>query len=337
MTALLTIAIAFCVTVFATRALMTWLQAQRLVAVENDRTMHVGAVPQGGGAAVVTVALGTAIILWPWSSWHTVIVPTTVALAGLSAANDRQDIAFQWRLAAHLAAAVLLVMLVPSAMFIFGGAVPWLLDRLIGVIALAWFINLYNFMDGIDGIAGTETMSLAGGALALSWTSGTPFPLEGLALAVVGASAGFLVWNWHKAQIFLGDVGSIPLGFLTGAILLHIAVYQSLAAALILPLYYLTDATLTLARRFWRGEKLSQAHRSHAYQRSARAVGSHSAVVLRIALCNGALIGAAMIALAYPWAGLALATVIVAALLWHLETIATSVPVLPTVSQLAQT
>jgi UDP-N-acetylmuramyl pentapeptide phosphotransferase/UDP-N-acetylglucosamine-1-phosphate transferase len=171
-------------------------------------------------------------------------------------------------------------------------------------------------------LSGVETMTISGGALAVVWRAGVASPLDGLALAVLGASAGFLVWNWHRARIFLGDVGSIPLGFLLSGLLLYVATNVSLAASVILPLYYLTDATLTLIRRFWRGEKVWEAHRTHAYQRAARAAGSHSAVVLRIAACNAVLIGAAVVAVAHPWTGLIAGAVSVGALLWDLERLA---------------
>jgi UDP-N-acetylmuramyl pentapeptide phosphotransferase/UDP-N-acetylglucosamine-1-phosphate transferase len=320
--AVLTIVIAFVASTAGTRVLIDWLAERRVVAVENDRTMHSGQVPQGGGKAVIAAALGTALAMWPWAAWYAVLVPGAIGLAAMSAVNDRRDIAFVWRLAAHLLAAAALLVLIPSQTFVFGGLVPFGLDRALALMALGWFINLYNFMDGIDGLSGIETMSISGGALAVLWRAGVTSPLDGLALAVLGASAGFLVWNWHRARIFLGDVGSIPLGFLLGGLLLYVATNVSLAASVILPLYYLTDATLTLIRRFWRGEKVWEAHRTHAYQRAARAAGSHSAVVLRIAACNAVLIGAAVVAVAYPWTGLIAGAVSVGALMWDLERLA---------------
>lgn len=324
MHATLTVALAFVASTLATRALIDWLNARQLVAVENDRTMHSGQVPQGGGLAVIAVSLTTALLLWPWSPGTTVLVPTAIGLAALSAANDARDISFPWRLAAHLLAACVAVALIPSEVPILGGWLPLALDRIIAVLALTWFINLYNFMDGIDGIAGVETMTITGGALCVLWYAGASSPLEGLALAIFGASAGFLVWNWHKARIFLGDVGSIPLGFLLGAMLIHLATAHSLAAAVILPLYYLTDATLTLVRRMARSEKIWQPHRSHTYQRAARALGSHSAVVWRIIACNLVLIAAAVAALEAPVASLIIAVSTVAVLMWHLESIPTT-------------
>jgi UDP-N-acetylmuramyl pentapeptide phosphotransferase/UDP-N-acetylglucosamine-1-phosphate transferase len=111
---------------------------------------------------------------------------------------------------------------------------------------------------------------------------------------VAGAAAGFLVWNWAPSKIFLGDVGSVPLGFLLGALLLQAAAAGQWAPALILPAYHLLDATITLLRRAARGEKVWRAHREHAYQRAVQAGMSHGAVAGRIAALNGALIACAL-------------------------------------------
>ena len=322
MHALLTVLIAFAAAASGTRWLIEWLPARQFVATENARTMHQGQVPQGGGIAVLSAALATALLLWPWSPWVTLLVPVSIGLAVLSAINDHDEIAAPWRLAAHVVAGILLLSLIPGPIYIFGGWLPWVIDRLVALVAFAWFINLYNFMDGIDGIAGVETITIALGYVLVMSAAGPSGPLTGLALAIAGAAAGFLVWNWHKARIFLGDVGSIPLGFLCGALLLQMAASQSLAAALILPLYYLADATLTLARRYVRGDKVWQAHREHAYQRAARAVGSHSAVVIRISACNMVLVASALLALRAPLLGLIAAATAVTVLMWMLESLA---------------
>jgi UDP-N-acetylmuramyl pentapeptide phosphotransferase/UDP-N-acetylglucosamine-1-phosphate transferase len=198
---------------------------------------------------------------------------------------------------------------------VLGGLVPFAVDRVIGVVGLVWFMNLYNFMDGIDGMAGVETIAVAAGWY---WLSGAA-PFSGLALGLIGAGGGFLVWNWHRARIFLGDVGSIPLGFLLGVLLIELAMTQSLVAGLVLPLYYLVDATWTLVARISQGKNPWEAHRDHAYQRAARALGSHSAVVVRVAICNVALVGAAGIGVALPMVGLALGACAVAILLFWME------------------
>ena len=321
MQGVLTVGAAFLLSVAGTRLVIDWLKARDLVAVENERTMHLGAVPQGGGVAVVTAILLSLVVFWPWTGTLAVVVPVTVGLASLSAWNDWRDIAFPVRLAAHMVAAGAVIALVPLGP-VFGGAVPVWLERVVLGLGLVWFINLTNFMDGIDGITGVEMISIAGGVIAVRQVAGGGSEFDGLTFAILGASAGFLVWNWQKARIILGDVGSIPFGLMTGAILIDIAARQSLAAALILPLYYLTDATLTLLRRLFRGESVWRAHREHAYQRAAGAIGSHAEVVKRIAVCNGVLIGAAVLAVERPWAGIVVAVAAVGILMWHLETLA---------------
>jgi len=316
----LTVLLSFALSAGGTWWFIGWLKSRNLVAVENDRTMHQGVVPQGGGIPVMIAIAAAAVFANPPSP------PGWLALAALlsivSGINDRWEISPLVRLLVQTVLVVLILVSFPRSTLLLGDWLPPPSDRLFVLAGLVWFINLYNFMDGIDGITGAETISITAGALIVTHVSASPSDVHGLTLAVVGASAGFLVWNWHKARIFLGDVGSIPLGFLTGAILLKLAAVTSLAAALILPLYYLSDATLTLVRRFFRGEKVWHAHREHAYQRAARALGSHSAVVLRITACNCVLIGAAVLALAMPLTGLGLAAAAVFLLLRHLEAIA---------------
>src|SRR5262249_3508936 len=151
-----------------------------------------------------------------------------------------------------------------------------------GAIALLWiwWINLFNFMDGIDGLAGSEAAAIGGGLLLFANLSAAADPDLVLPAAVLtGAAVRFLAWDWSPAQIFLGDVGSAPLGYLLGYLLLGFAARGHWKIALILPLYFLADATITLGRRLLRGERVWQAHRDHYYQRAVRHGLSHSAVV----------------------------------------------------------
>jgi len=126
---------------------------------------------------------------------------------------------------------------------------PPLGDHLFAALAWIWFINLYNFMDGIDGITGVETATIGLGLTLVSLVAGLAAPVAGLGMAMAGAACGFLLWNWTPAKLFLGDVGSVPLGFLAGFLLLYLASEGHLAPAIILPLYYLFDAMATLLRR----------------------------------------------------------------------------------------
>jgi UDP-N-acetylmuramyl pentapeptide phosphotransferase/UDP-N-acetylglucosamine-1-phosphate transferase len=173
-------------------------------------------------------------------------------------------------------------------------------------------------MDGIDGIAGTESVVLGIG-LALVFALGGALLPAGLSLLVAAAALGFLVWNWQPARIFLGDVGSVPLGFLLGWLLLLAAAGGQWAAALILPGVYWADATLTLLRRGLRGERLWRPHREHFYQRAVQRGLGHGQVARRVGLAGACLIGLAL--LAGPLgaaAALAGALLLVAWLLRHL-------------------
>jgi len=176
-------------------------------------------------------------------------------------------------------------------------------------------------MDGIDGIAGVEAIGIGIGIYAIGVVFMPAAAGYGQALAVAAAMAGFLLWNWHPARIFLGDVGSIPLGFLLGWLLLDLAARGLWQAALILPLYYLADASLTLVRRLLRGAVIWRAHREHCYQIAVQRGRSHATVARAIALANAVLVGLAFIAAwpsdapALPWLMLAAAAIIVALLM----------------------
>lgn len=322
MKAALTVLLAFVASALGTWGFIDWLAAHKFYAAENDRTMHQGAVPQGGGTPVVAAAVGATLVFWPWSGSLLLLIVPVIGLAVISAINDRNEIPFPLRLVAHAFAALAAVQIVTWDQPILANGMPVAIDRLLVIFALVWFINLYNFMDGIDGIAGVETITIATGTLLVTAMAAPETIPNGLAFALIGAAAGFLVWNWHKARVFLGDAGSVPLGLMTGILLIKLAADVSLAAALIIPLYYLWDATWTLLKRLQRGDKIWQAHREHAYQRAARTVGSHSAVVVRIALCNAALVVAAVLALSFPLLGLGLAVGLVGLLMQQLEMMA---------------
>lgn len=312
----LIVCLSFVLSALATRLAIPLLARFGAVADENERTMHFGRVPQGGGAplliAAFAVALGMGVV-------NPAVVAATAALAALSLANDRSPVPATLRLLIHLAVAgAYLATLDPTAL-VFQGLLPFWLDRLAAALALTWMMNLFNFMDGINGIAGAEAVAIAAGYLLIATLTGGTLEHAAIACAIAGASAGFLVWNLRpRALVFMGDVGSVPLGFLTGALMLDLAIRGFWAAALIIPSYFLADATLTLLARLQRGEKIWEPHRSHFYQRAAQGAGSHLAIVARIALANAALIALAAWSIASPWIALFTAAVVVIALLFEL-------------------
>jgi UDP-N-acetylmuramyl pentapeptide phosphotransferase/UDP-N-acetylglucosamine-1-phosphate transferase len=188
------------------------------------------------------------------------------------------------RLLAQAAAVAIGLFVVPGPQDLFHLAV-------IGLLWI-WWINLFNFMDGIDGLAGSEAAAIGAGLLLFaSVGAGADPTLQALAAAVAGSAIGFLVWNWSPARVFLGDVGSVPLGYVLGFLLLSLAVRGHWRIALILPLYFLADATITLTRRLRRGERVWQAHREHFYQQAVRRGLGHAAVVERVIAADLLLIG----------------------------------------------
>lgn len=305
-------------------ALLTVYVRRQLIAravfdMPNDRSMHKTPVPRGGGLALLLVLFVTlCALLVPYSllTRQALLLPALFLLFFVSWLDDRRGAGVGFRLGAHLLAAILGVCALPDQALLFDGFLPPLAERALIVLGWTWFMNLYNFMDGIDGITGIETLCLGLGCalvfLALRLDDPLLLPL---CAALIGASAGFLTQNWHPAKIFMGDVGSVPLGFLTGFLLLKVALAGALTAALILPLYYLVDSGITITRRALRGEKIWKPHREHFYQKAAARLGNHARVVWRVGLANMALIGMALVSLKDQALGALGAIAIVACLL----------------------
>jgi UDP-N-acetylmuramyl pentapeptide phosphotransferase/UDP-N-acetylglucosamine-1-phosphate transferase len=294
-------------TFFLTGGAVHYLRRGALVDVPNERSSHAAPTPSGAGLALIPVVLvawliaghgsGGTFLLW--------LIGAALLLGALSWIDDRRDLPQFIRLLAQAAAVALILWLWPDDRLVLQGLAPFWLDRLFTGLAWIWFINLFNFMDGIDGISGIETLSLgAGTALVFGLAGGAPlFGVFGAAIA--GAAVGFLWWNWQPAKVFLGDVGSVPLGFLLGWLLLELAAAGQWPAALILPFYYLVDTGLTLARRVIRGEKFLQPHREHFYQMAVINGQSHAAVTVTIGVCNVGLIMMALVSIINPSAGIA--------------------------------
>lgn len=290
------------------RLVLPLLERLRVVDHPNERSSHETAKPRGAGFVVLTVLLlaWTVLALLPTETTHGLwIAPGLwIAMAGalvlgaVSWLDDLRGLPPLPRLLVQAGAVSAVLWFWPSGLLVFQGLLPLGLDRLATGLLWLWFVNLYNFMDGIDGITGVETASIGFGlflvALIAGWSlSGTVMPL-----LFVAAMLGFLPWNWEPSKIFLGDVGSVPLGYLLGWLLLLAAAQGQWAAALILPAYYLADASWTLGRRALRGARVWQAHREHLYQRAVRGGRSHAAVCLIVLAGNLGLIAAAVLAAA---------------------------------------
>ena len=308
-----------------TRAVLGVLRRRAILDLPNERSSHQTPTPRGGGLAVVTVivvAWGIVGLSAPAPALEILVVcGSAVGLAAISWIDDLGGLPVRWRLIGQILAVAVALAWMPVRGPYFGGLLPAALDPIAAAVVWIWFINLFNFMDGIDGIAGTEAACIGAGVALTAFAASLGEPIILYGLTAAAAALGFLWWNWQPARIFMGDVGSVPLGFLFGWLLLVLAAEGLWAVALILPLYYLADTTITLGRRARRGEAIWRAHREHFYQVAVRRGLGHATVVGVVLFANLFLIAlAGLAAWGRPWHALAGACVVVAALLFYLGT-----------------
>jgi len=272
----------------------------------NARSSHVTPTPQGGGIAVIIAAslcAGAAMMTVPLPTIGTtglaIALCAALMLAVVGAVDDIRGLSTLPRLALQFVAVAAVIATLPAEWQLIP-FLPWWLERLILLVAGAWFVNLVNFMDGLDWITVSEVVPVAG-ALALLGAIDA-LPIEGaiMALALAGAMLGFAPFNRPKARLFLGDAGSLSIALLLCWLLLLLASRGHVAATLLLPLYYVADATLTLLRRLMRGEKVWQAHRTHFYQRATDRGFTPLQIVTRVFGLNLVLAALALTSVMWP-------------------------------------
>jgi Fuc2NAc and GlcNAc transferase len=270
-----------------------------LLDVPTDRSSHARPTPRGGGLGFVVTILATLTALGIQGALDRHLafaaVPSGAVIAAIGLVDDRAGLSRGIRFLAHALCAIWVVCWIgPPVGF---GFLAWP----VAVLALVWLMNLFNFMDGIDGIAaGTAfTTGLAGGLVCLAAGSTGP---AWIGLVTAAGALGFLPWNWMPARIFMGDVGSVFLGLMLGIAGLAAHNEGAVPAALwaLLLGTFLFDATLTLARRIARREEWRSAHRSHAYQRAVQSGLSHATVTAAVLLTNAVLAGLVALAVHRP-------------------------------------
>lgn len=277
-----------------TAVLRRYALSRSILDIPNARSSHAVPTPRGGGVAIVIaylVSLGILAIrahALPDALLALVGAGSMIAVIGFM--DDHDHIAARWRLLGHFVAAV-------WALCWLGGFPPvtlfgWQIDfgwvgLVLATLYLVWLLNLYNFMDGIDGIASVEAICTCLGVCVIYWLSGFDELLM-LPLLLAMAVCGFLYWNLPPARIFMGDAGSGFLGIVLGVLSLQAAwaSFQLFWCWLILLGVFIVDATFTLIRRLSRGDKVYEAHRSHAYQFASRIHGKHLPVTLAVCMLN---------------------------------------------------
>ena len=297
-------------------AILSWLLASRvrlyaldrLLDIPNERSSHKSPTPRGGGLAIAVTVLGGIILaaMWRWISWDLAIALSGggTMIAAVGWIDDHRSLPALTRFAVQFLSA-------GWAMYWLGGlrslSVGFtelqlgIVGTILGIVGIVWAINLYNFVDGIDGLAAGEAIStgVIGGLLLLK--TGSP-GLAMVAFLIAAANAGFLPLNWAPAKLFMGDVGSGLLGYLFAVL----AVASENVGAVPLLLWVLLlgafvfDATVTLCRRIAHGERWYHAHHSHAYQRMVQAGSSHATVSSMILAINVVLAALAIVAWLRP-------------------------------------
>lgn len=273
-----------------TWALRRYALANSVMDIPNARSSHRIPTPRGGGVAIVVTFLAAVIVLWGAGllslSYVLAVGGAGAWIAVVGFMDDHGHIPARWRLLAHFLGAA-------WAVYWLGGVAPvdlfgvildlgWL-GMFLAVLYLVWLLNLYNFMDGIDGIASIEAISVTAAGALFHYLIGQSASV-GVSLALLAAVLGFLIWNFPPAKIFMGDAGSGFLGMVMGVMSLQAGWIEPelFWCWLIMLGVFVVDATLTLLRRLIRGEKVYEAHRSHAYQFASRRFASHRVVTLSV-------------------------------------------------------
>jgi len=284
----------FLMACIGTAGVRAYAMNRSILDIPNERSSHTIAVPRGGGIAiVVSYLLGIVFLLLAGllpenAAWAMLGAGSGAALIGFL--DDHGHVAARWRLLAHFLCAIWALAWLgpwPSLQIAGYDLTPGWLAYIGAAFFLVWMLNLYNFMDGIDGIASVQAISVGSGGALLYYLAGD----DGHALAcflLAAAATGFLIWNFPPARIFMGDAGSGFLGLIIGIITIE-AVWIDVKLALgflILSAVFVVDASVTLFRRLCRRERVYQAHRTHAYQHAARRCAGHLPVTLGVLMIN---------------------------------------------------
>lgn len=296
---LLHFALILLVSIVLTGVIRYYALSNNVLDIPNQRSSHSVPTPRGGGLAIVlafVTSMGLIFFRIPGKANVLIALSSTLLVAGIGFCDDHAHVPARWRFLVHVfAALVALFFLSGLPNLLLPMPIDWLFKRwivdlgwlgyLLGTVMLVWFLNLFNFMDGTDGIAASESVFVSG-ALASYLYYLDQFSFS-VAISVMAASLGFLLWNWPNAKIFMGDVGSGFLGLLMG-ILILMATQQAAVlfyCGLILFGIFLVDSTYTLLYRFFGGQKWYDAHCSHTYQRAAKHYG-HLKILLACWVIN---------------------------------------------------
>ena len=280
------------------------LKKYNCFAIPNDSSNHKGKIPHGAGVSIVIVLVSALLVgkffPLPWVPKFYLVSNMTYSFSFLllllvlsfsSFTDDIKPKAVVYRLVVQITAALLITKAFPGDILL--GYAPFWLDRLFALLFIVTFANFFNFMDGSDGMSAVQAIAITLGLAATALVTkdadffiGVGFP----AMLLMATTIGFLFCNWHPAKIFLGDAGSIPIGFFLACLILLCSSYGYWEASVILPMYYYCDAGLTLLLRIVRREKWWKPHKKHFYKIALQKGRSHSSIAKAVAIANSCLV-----------------------------------------------
>ncbi len=289
------------------------LSKKKIFDIPIERSLHKKPIPIGAGIVILFIAIFyiSSLMFYQYFNinkidFSNLLILLSISVLGfLSWKDDLKRLSVFFRIIVHLFAVIIGINSLSSFGNIFHGIFPVYIDTIVTIILWVWIINLTNFMDGIDGITGAEGFFIFLGAIILLSLITNSLDIEKkfytvLFLSVLlGSLVGFLIWNWHPAKIFLGDVGSIPIGFIFGWVVFELSNYGLWHVSILLPMYYFLDASITLIYRIIKKEKIFIAHKTHFYQKATKNL-KHSTIVISISLLNILLIGLSIFGLVNP-------------------------------------
>jgi UDP-N-acetylmuramyl pentapeptide phosphotransferase/UDP-N-acetylglucosamine-1-phosphate transferase len=306
-----------------TKFFIIFLNKKNILDIPNQRKNHKIPTPRGGGIAIISAILLSVIIFALQYNMNTYLLYLIIGIsicATISLLDDILNLSILLRIIFQGLAVYFVLKAIPNydsqILFHF---IPLKTEKLLVALALVGFMNIYNFMDGIDGLTGSQTIHISASLLIFSiFTKQIDSFTLYLCINIIGACIGFLIYNWHPAKIFMGDVGSVTLGLICGWLLLNLAIKGYLIAAIIIPGYYLVDSITTIIKRLVQKKKIWQAHSEHFYQIAVRKVKSHSIVTTNIIFCNIILCALSLVSIYHPTIALLSAGLFISSFIYRL-------------------
>jgi len=274
----------FIISLITIKISIKFLTKIRTIDIPNERSSHSIPTPKGAGIGIIATLLIVYYTFFPLTDFW--FIGSIIIMTILSFINDNKQISIIIRLAVQMILTLLILNLWPPLQNIIflKNIIPYWLENIIVVLLIIWLINLFNFMDGIDGISGTQCIIIGAGVGASLFLSQEEYKLEQLfAGFMAGSCLAFLFWNWNPAKVFLGDSGSIPLGFINAILILLLCKNGLWYVAIIINNYYLFDSSITLLKRIKMKKKPWKAHKEHFYQKAIQNGYNHSEVCKIIA------------------------------------------------------